>query len=148
MFSGVGPYPLLIARHSEADEVVGVEKNPLAHEYALTNLKLNKTINNVRLYLEDAGKLSFFLTEHFDRIAMPLPTMAGEFLPVAITMLKNDGGWIHYYSMAEKGRFEDAVSEVKRACDEAGRTLLETQVIRCGHCGPKTYRICVDAQII
>jgi tRNA (guanine37-N1)-methyltransferase len=148
MFSGVGPYPLLIARHSEADEVVGVEKNPLAHEYALTNLKLNKTINNVRLYLEDAGKLSFFLTEHFDRIAMPLPTMAGEFLPVAITMLKKDGGWIHYYSMAEKGRFEDAVSEVKRACDEAGRTLLETQVIRCGHCGPKTYRICVDAQII
>ena len=148
MFSGVGPYPLLIARHSDAAEVVGVEKNPLAHEYALTNLKLNKKINNVRLYLEDAGKLPFFLAEHFDRIAMPLPTMAGEFLPVALTMLKKDGGWIHYYVMAETGRFEDAVSEMKRACEKAGRTLLEAQVVRCGHCGPNTYRICVDARII
>ncbi|WP_169309250.1 class I SAM-dependent methyltransferase family protein [Desulforhopalus sp. IMCC35007] len=148
MFSGVGPYPLLIARHSEAAWVVGVEKNPLAHEYALTNVKLNKKINNVRLYLEDAGNLPFFIAERFDRIAMPLPTMAGEFLPVALTMLEKDGGWIHYYAMAETGRFEDAVSEMTRACDDAGRTLLEARVIRCGHCGPKTYRICVDARII
>jgi tRNA (guanine37-N1)-methyltransferase len=148
MFSGVGPYPLLIARHSEAKKVVGVEKNPLAHEYALKNLKLNTKINNVSLYLQDAGHLPSFLAERFDRIVMPLPTMSRDFLPVALTMLKKDGGWIHYYAMAEKGRFEDTVTEVNRACHDAGKSMAEAQVIRCGHCGPRTYRICVDARII
>lgn len=148
MFSGVGPYPLLIARHSEAVHVVGVEKNPLAHEYAMKNLLLNKKITNVSLYLGDTAELPSLLTERFDRIVMPLPTMGHEFLPVALEMLGPEGGWLHYYEMAREGGFERAESRVQNACDGAGKNLLTTAITRCGHCGPRTHRICVDSYIV
>lgn len=41
-FSGIAPYPLVIAYHSQAGEIIGVEKNGAAHHYGLLNLRLNK----------------------------------------------------------------------------------------------------------
>ncbi|MBA3064088.1 class I SAM-dependent methyltransferase family protein, partial [Candidatus Woesearchaeota archaeon] len=52
MFSGCGPYPLVLSRNTKAKEIYGVEINPIAHKYALENLKLNK-LNNVSLYCGD-----------------------------------------------------------------------------------------------
>ncbi|MFT5699355.1 MAG: tRNA (guanine37-N1)-methyltransferase [Desulforhopalus sp.] len=147
MFSGVGPYPLLIAKHSAAKNVIGVEKNPLAHGYAVKNLHLNKKIKNVQFHLGDAADLPALLTERFSRIVMPLPTMAETFLPAAIEMLGVEKGWIHYYEMAHVGCFDRAVSKVQKACDTMGKKRGATTITRCGHCGPKTHRICVDAQI-
>lgn len=148
MFSGVGPYPLLIGKDSEAAIVVGVEKNPLAHDYAVKNLHLNKKITNVRFYLGDAAELPLLLRERFDRIVMPLPTMAHDFLAVAMEMLGFKGGWVHYYEMVGEGSFQRAESRVQKACDDAAKKLLTTTISRCGHCGPRTYRICVDAHIL
>jgi len=148
MFSGVGPYPLLIAKHSEAKKVVGIEKNPLAHEYAMKNLKLNKKLKNVECKVGDAADLPLLLDERFDRIVMPLPTMAERFLPVAMERLKEEGGWIHYYEMVREGSFEMAVAKVQRSAENSGRKMITSSVIRCGHCGPRTHRICVDAQIV
>ena len=148
MFSGVGPYPLLIARHSEAANVVGIEKNPLAHEYAIKNLHLNKKITNVRFYLGDAAEVPLLLAERFDRVVMPLPTMGHDFLAVAMKMLKPDRGWIHYYEMAGEADFQGAVSRIEKACNGGGKKLLTTAITRCGHCGPRTYRICVNAHVL
>jgi len=148
MFSGVGPYPLLVAKHSEAGKVVGIEKNPQAHEYAMKNLKLNKKLKNVRFQLGDAADLPLLLADRFDRIVMPLPTMADRFLPVALEMLKEKGGWIHYYEMAQEDSFDTAVAKVQVSAENTGKELVACSVTRCGHCGPRTHRICVDAQIV
>ncbi|MFT5728707.1 MAG: tRNA (guanine37-N1)-methyltransferase [Desulforhopalus sp.] len=148
MFSGVGPYPLIIAKHSEAKKVVGIEKNPLAHEYAVKNLKLNKKLKNVQFIVGDAADLPLLLDERYDRIVMPLPTMADRFLPVAMEMLKEEGGWIHYYEMAKEGSFETAVEKVQSSAESTGRKRVASSIIRCGHCGPRTHRICVDSQIV
>lgn len=148
MFSGVGPYPLIIAKHSRAEKVVGIEKNPLAHEYALRNLQLNKKLQNVQCKIGDAADLPLLLDERFNRIIMPLPTMGDKFIPVALKMLKQEGGWIHYYEMARVGCFETAVARVQSAAEKLGKKLIVNSVIRCGHCAPRTYRICVDAQIV
>ena len=148
MFSGVGPYPLIIAKHSAAKKVVGIEKNPLAHEYALKNLKLNKKLKKVQFIVGDAADLPLLLDERFDRIVMPLPTMADRFLPVAMEMLKEEGGWVHYYEMAKEGSFETAVEKVQSSAENIGRKRVASSIIRCGHCGPRTHRICVDSQIV
>ncbi len=55
MFSGVAPYPLVISKNSEARLIYGVEINPVAHKYALENLKLNKA-KNVILIKGDVRK--------------------------------------------------------------------------------------------
>jgi len=43
MFAGVGIYCLILAKN--AKQVYGIEVNPVAHKYALENLKLNKIGN-------------------------------------------------------------------------------------------------------
>ncbi len=96
----------------------------------------------------DAADLPLLLDERFDRIVMPLPTMADRFLPVAMEMLKEEGGWLHYYEMVQEGSFETAVIKVQKSTENIGRKLVASSIIRCGHCGPRTHRICVDAQIV
>ena len=45
MFSGVGPYPIVIAKNSKAKVVYGVELGKAATKYARENIKLNKLGN-------------------------------------------------------------------------------------------------------
>ncbi len=64
LFSGIAPFPLVIAGYSEAKSVVGIEKNPQAHAYGLQNLSRNKKLKNIQLYLGDVTEvvpeLAFF----------------------------------------------------------------------------------------
>ncbi|MBI4441610.1 hypothetical protein HY639_05560 [Candidatus Woesearchaeota archaeon] len=54
-FSGVGIYPLVLARNTKAAWVYGIELNPLAHRYAMENKQLNH-LRNVTFIRGDANK--------------------------------------------------------------------------------------------
>lgn len=146
LFSGIGPYPLMISRYSLAKRIAGIEKNPVAHEYALVNLKLNRRADNVELFLGDIVDILPQFTVQFDRIIMPLPKSAGHFVDLALTALR-PGGCLHFYDMQHSGSFSESVAKVRKASALAGLRLLAAEVVSCGHCGPRTYRICVDARI-
>lgn len=45
MFSGIGPYPIEIAKNTKARVVYGIELNPNAHKYSIINRFLNKAWN-------------------------------------------------------------------------------------------------------
>ena len=49
MFSGIGIFPLVISKNTQAKEIYGVEINPHAHKFAEENVKLNK-INTIIIY--------------------------------------------------------------------------------------------------
>lgn len=144
--SGVGPYPLIIARHSSALEVIGIETNPVAHAYALHNLRANRTIQNVRFLEGDAGLVLPSLNRQFDRVLIVLPHGGEPLLPCALEALK-PGGQLHYYDMQAKGGFDVAVDKLETACRLQGHCALPRQVVTCGHCGPTIFRICIDAKI-
>ncbi len=146
LFSGIGPYPLMISKYSGANRIVGIEKNPVAHNYGLINLKLNKKCNNIKLIEGDVKDILPKFTAEFDRIIMPLPRSAGAFIDLALAVLQ-PGGCLHFYDMQHPDCFEESVVKVRAASKSAGRSLLGTEVTVCGHCGPRTYRICVDAFI-
>lgn len=57
MFSGAAPYPLVIAKNTKCKEVYGIEINPIAHRYALENIKKNKLENKIKLFLGDVRKI-------------------------------------------------------------------------------------------
>ena len=145
-FSGVAPFPLMIARYSRAGAIVGIEKNPQAHAYAVANLTRNKKQTNIRLYEGDVREVVPGLATTFDRVVMPLPTRAEQFLSCALPALKT-GGLLHFYDMQVKDRGAESVAKIDRACGAANRRLMGATVHRCGHCSPNTYRICVDAMI-
>ena len=146
MFSGIGAFPLVIAQNSSAGKIVGIEKNPYAHTYAAKNLARNKKIKNVTFLEGDVVDVMPTLSMKFDRIAMPLPKTAEIFLARALRSLKQSG-WLHFYDFQQEGNFADSVEKITIACAENNRSFIQAQTFVCGHCSPRTYRVCVDAQI-
>lgn len=147
MFSGIGAFPLVIAKNSMAAGIVGIEKNPHAHGYALQSLAMNKKIRNVEFRHGDVNEVMAAMTARFDRILMPLPTGAGEILPLALKAMKSRG-WLHFYDFRAEGNFAESAAKVENGCVAGNRACVEARIVVCGHCSPNTYRICVDARIV
>ena len=147
MFSGAAPYVCVIAKKTKAREVVGIEINPEGHKYGLENLKLNK-ITNARLYLGDVKKIVPEVNEKFDRILMPLPKSAENFLETALSAAKK-GTIIHFYDFLEdKDIPKKTIEKIKNACKKANLKLKVLSWVKCGQSAPRTHRICVDFEII
>lgn len=146
MFSGAAPYPCIIAKNSKAKEIYGIEMNPSAHKYAEENVRLNK-LNNVKLFLGDVKKIIPKLNKKFDRILMPLPKSADDFLPTALKAAKK-GTIIHFYDFLNENEFEKADEKVKGACKKAKLRCRILNLVKCGQHSPRVFRICVDFEII
>ncbi len=146
LFSGIAPFPLIISKYSKAKSIVGIEKNPKAHAYGLQNLCRNKKLNNIHLHLGDVREVLPGLATTFDRVIMPLPTRGEDFLPCALQALKV-GGYLHFYDMQRSELFQQSVEKIVSAAAAQKRTVQSPTITRCGHCAPKTFRICIDARI-
>lgn len=146
MFSGVAPYPLHIARFSQAASIIGIEENPAAHRYGEKNVVLNKAENKISLLHGDVSVVCPRLEILFDRIVMPLPKAGFQYISVAISRLKTKGS-IHFYTMQSPDTIKDTVLTLKNKCLEAGRRIIHHQSVVCGHTGPNRFRYCIDADI-
>lgn len=146
MFSGVGPYCCVIAKNSDVKQVYGVEINENAHKFALENIKLNK-LDNVKLYKGDVRKVVPRLKKKFDRIVMPLPRSADDFLDIALKSIKKKGV-IHFYDFLHEDEFGEARRKIRDACKKAKMKYKTLNFVKCGQFGPRIYRICIDFQII
>lgn len=146
MFSGVAPYPCVFAKQTLAKHVVGVEINPTGHKLGLENIKLNKVSEKVDLYCGDVREVVPTLQQSFDRIIMPLPKTAEEFLDVALAVAKPNA-IIHLYAFYHEDDFDKAKQEIKKYCERANRTYEILEVVKAGQHAPRTYRICVDIQL-
>ncbi|MBI2541952.1 class I SAM-dependent methyltransferase family protein [Candidatus Woesearchaeota archaeon] len=147
MFSGSGAYPLVIAKNSECREVYGIEMNPVAHRYALENIKKNKLENKVKLFLGDARKVMPKLNKKFDRILMPLPKGGEAFLGLALKHIKK-GGNIHFYIFLHENELNAAEEKIKRACGKAKKKCRILNIVKCGQYAPGFYRICADFKVV
>lgn len=145
MFAGVGPYALLIARQQPSARVWAVEKNPAGVKYLKENIGLNKLEGRVEAFLGDVREVVPKLGMMFDRIVMPLPKGAGDFLDVAFATLKR-GGIIHLYGFGKSPG--DAVKTLEDAARLNGMKAKVLASKTCGEIGPKVYRLVVDAQVI
>lgn len=142
MFSGVGPYNCVIAKNTPAKEVYGVEINPSAHRYALENIKLNR-LSNAKLFCGDVRKIVPKLGLKFDRILMPLPKSASDFLDVAKEAAKPNTV-VHIYEILNADVFpSETFEKVKKHFPNA--KLLSA--VKCGTYGPGIIRGCVDFSV-
>jgi len=147
MFSGCGPYPLVISKNSKAKEVYGVELNPAAHRYAIQNLKLNKT-ENVKLIKGNVRKAVPELKKKFDRIAMPLPKRGESYLDVALSASKK-GAVIHFYDFLTEDEIPDlAINKIEKICGKMRKKFKILNSVKCGQVSPREYRVCVDFKVL
>ncbi len=146
MFSGIAPYPLVIAKNAQPKEIYGIEINPPAHKYALENLELNKT-KNIKLFKGDVRKIMPKLKNKFDRIAMPLPKGAEGYLDLALKSIKKKG-IIHFYDFQEEKNIpQSSIEKITQACRKQKKKFKILKVVKCGQYSPRKYRICVDFKI-
>lgn len=147
MFSGCAPYPCVLSKNSAAKNIVGVELNKDGYEYGLENIRLNK-IKNVELYQGDVKKVVPELKKKFDRILMPLPKSAEDFLDIALEAIKKNGT-IHFYDFLHIDDIpKAALSKIRKACRIAGKKYKTISWNKCGSHAPRTYRICVDFKVL
>ncbi len=146
MFAGAGPYPVLIARMKKTEkknvEIYAIELNPAGYKYMVENVRINKV--NVRCILGDVKTETPKLGMKFDRIIMPLPKDAGNFLDTALNTI-NEGGIIHYYGFSDNK--EIFAEEIKKQCENLSYGVEISDVVACGAYGPGVDRVCVDLRI-
>ncbi len=146
MFSGCAPYPCVIAKKSKAKDIIGVELNPVGHKYGLENIKLNK-LKNVELFQGDVRDVVPALKRKFDRIAMPLPKSAEDFLDIALSASKS-GTIIHFYAFEAEEDFKKVHDKILAACK---RNKLQCEIlstVKCGQHAPRVFRVCVDFKVL
>lgn len=145
MFSGCAPYPCVIAKNTKAKEIYGIEANPIAHKYALENLKLNKT-SNVKLLLGDVKKIMPGVKKKFDRILMPLPKGAEKYLDLALKSVKKKG-IIHFYDFLNEDEFDKAKEKIDKTCKKLKKKYKILRLVKCGQYSPHVFRVCVDFEV-
>jgi tRNA (guanine37-N1)-methyltransferase len=106
MFAGIGTFSIRIAKVRRC-EIESVDKNPKAIEFATKSLKLNgRLIGKVNPILAEADAYVESHKATFDRIIMPLPERAKEFLEPAFESAR-DHATIHYYLHVPEKEFQD-----------------------------------------
>ncbi len=85
--------------------------------------------------------------KRFDRIVMPLPHGAENFLDIALAAIKS-GGVIHFYDvLEEKDIPHKAVAKLEKACRKAKKKCTIIHWVKCGDLAVRTHRVCVDFRV-
>jgi tRNA (guanine37-N1)-methyltransferase len=133
-------------------KIYSIDVNPTAFEYLQKNVRINRVYGKVISMLGDAKEIiQTKLQGVADRVLMPLPEKALEYLPVAVSALKKEGGWIHYYDFQHAIGNEDPVEKTRLKVVEKLNNLgvdyavVSSRVVR--STGPNWYQTVLDIQV-
>ena len=122
MFAGAGPFAIEIAKRHKKSKVYAVELNRYSYRYMLDNIKLNKTTYVIPV-LGDVKKAVPKLGIKADRIIMPLPMKAHEFLGTALDSA-SQGAVIHYYAFGNSDDpYSESISRIKESASAHGLSI-------------------------
>ena len=152
MFAGVGTFSIIQAKHSEVKKVYSIDVNPEAIALLNKNIWLNRVEDKVEAMLGDARSIiDNELTNVADRVLMPLPEKAYEYLDVAFKALRLTGGTIHYYDFMNANKIE---SPIQKTVDKIVSRLKELRILNeitfsriVRSIGPRWYQTVLDIKI-
>ncbi|MFV9676810.1 MAG: class I SAM-dependent methyltransferase [Methanosarcinales archaeon] len=130
MFAGVGPFSIQIAKLAPQSHVTAIDINPVAVSYLRENMDLNG-VHDIEAIECDIKEVYREFTNRADRIIMNLPKSAYLFLAEALSMLKPEGGIIHFYDLesAYEARAENRVEvAINKAKQKLATGLQEHEV--------------------
>jgi len=163
MFSGVAPFAIAIAKFqpkvnkiycielnkiaNEYNKIYCIELNKIANEYAKENVKINKVSEKVVLIegkVEDVWKK---IEKKFDRIIMPLPLKALEYLEIAIKLLKKDG-IIHLYGISkEENLFKDIEERIEKIAKNLNVKFEIVERRKISLYAPRKWKVRIDIKV-
>jgi tRNA (guanine37-N1)-methyltransferase len=152
MFAGVGCFSIIIAKHANPKKVFSIDVNPTAVQFMQENIRLNRAYDKITPLLGDSkDTVNSRLQGVADRVLMPLPEKALEYLPSALAALKASGGWIHYYSLEHATKTENpnekVMLKVAEALDALGADFEVPFVRVVRSTGPNWYQLAADIRL-
>ena len=152
MFAGVGCFSIFIAKTASQTRVYSIDVNPAAIQCMEENVRINEVEESVFPMLGDAKDIiNSKLQAVADRVLMPLPEIALEYLPCALSALKQTGGWIHYYDFQHAPGKENPTEKTKLKvaekldCLGVNYVFANSRVMR--PTGPNWYQTVVDIKV-
>ncbi|MDQ4101073.1 MAG: class I SAM-dependent methyltransferase family protein [Thermoproteota archaeon] len=149
MFAGIGTYSILMARMNKTCTVYSIDSNAVAAELCEVNAKLNKVQDRVISIHGDAREvIKDKLACHADRVLMPLPERAKDFIDSAILAL-NKKGMVHYFAHIradnKKSSQELGLQDTHNAFVKYNHLVQQVKVVR--GVGPRIYQIVADVSV-
>ncbi len=153
MFAGVGCFSILIGKSVPKSKVFSIDINPIAVRYMVENIRINRVYGKVRPLIGDSKEIiQGQLQGKADRVLMPLPEKAFEYLPYALLALRARQGMIHFYDFQHSAGAENPVDKTEKLVEEKLRSLCvnfvfeDSRIVR--STGPNWYQTVLDIRII
>ncbi len=148
-FAGVGPFPIVFAKHSRMAKAYAVELNPAAVRNLKENVKLNRVEDRVVPILGDVNKVvPKRLKGLCDRIVMPLPHGGEDFLEAAFLALKPAGGVIHFYQFTRKENpLAEPMRRVEAVAAQSGRSVKVQAWREVRSFSPAKVQVVLDVEV-
>lgn len=149
MFAGVGTFSVVMVKKKPI-RVLNIDSNLDAYILSVINSNINRGGQRIVSLHGDARKIlqSPNYLNSFDRILLPLPERAHEFLDVALSSLKPSGGTLHFFSHVKSETKKNAVSDsethVTRLLSkfDCSYQIDHTQIVR--DVAPRIYQTVTD----
>jgi tRNA wybutosine-synthesizing protein 2 len=131
MFAGIGFFSIPMAVHSKPKKIFACELNPVAYSYLCDNIQLNgvqQTIDPIH-----GDNREFDKEGIADRIVMGYLENTHHYLGKALSILKKEGGVIHYHEkcpneLLQTRPLENMRKEVEKT--KRGMELLDMRTVK------------------
>ncbi len=149
MFSGIGAYPIVIAKLAKPKSVTAIELGKECHKYALENAKRNKV--NISLFQGDVKRIIPKLIkekklEKFDKIIMPRPQLKETFLKEAFLVSKK-GTIIFYYAFCQEDELTKIIYTIEKEAKRSRKKIEIKDVRKAGDIAPYKYRWRIEFEV-
>ena len=142
MFSGVSPFPIVIAKNTRVKKIYSNELNKEANKYSEQNIKRNKLEDKVQLLPGDIRKVAKNLEKErktYDLILMTRPNLDETFLHEAF-ILSHSGTRIYYHGFCRVEEKEKIIQEIILQAKRHGFRIKILNTKEIGELGPGKIR--------
>jgi len=148
MFAGIGPFSILIVKKQpEVKKIPSIEVNPDAVNYMKENIQLNKVQDKIIPILGDVKEKSQEWFGKCDRVVMPLPHKAYDYLEIACKCLKPKG-IIHLYIIEKESDVKTKVEELTNNFQKKINKKIKYEIRKVLPYSPRTNKYCIDIKLV
>jgi len=145
MFTGIAPFPIIIAKNSSPKIIYAIDKNKDSIEFAKLNIRKNNLLDKIELFNEDAEKIKDLIPKEInvDRIIMNLPTMSFGFFDKALDMVVKQS-IIHYYDILSEHDIDNRIKSLIKVANCKNIDIKNVDIIKIKSYAPHEFYICFD----
>ena len=147
MFSGVGPYGIIISKKQPSVKIISIEINPVAFEYMKENIRINKVNKRMIPVMGDVREKAKKWYGRCNRVIMPLPHESLNFLTTAYRCLKDGSGIIHLYVIEREECIEEKVKGIIGALVKKTKRKINFKIRKILPYSPRTNKYCIDIKL-